>query len=53
MAIYSNYCFTEQVDDNWCVKVCDFGLTLVKKNEEKANYGAIGTPLWMVSLKTI
>jgi serine/threonine protein kinase len=35
------------VDDNWCVKVCDFGLTLVKKNEEKANYGAIGTPLWM------
>jgi serine/threonine protein kinase len=35
------------VDAQWCVKVCDFGLTEFKPWDEKGRYGAIGTPLWM------
>ena len=38
------------MDENFTVKVCDFGLSHVKQHAEKGirgNYGAIGTPLWM------
>jgi len=37
------------VDDHWTVKVCDFGLSHIKKTESEgpSKYGAIGTPLWM------
>lgn len=38
------------VDDNWNVKVADFGLSHIKKHGERGlrgSYGAIGTPLWM------
>eukprot|EP00027_Filamoeba_sp_ATCC50430_P018551 CAMPEP_0168567218 /NCGR_PEP_ID=MMETSP0413-20121227/14878_1 /TAXON_ID=136452 /ORGANISM="Filamoeba nolandi, Strain NC-AS-23-1" /LENGTH=511 /DNA_ID=CAMNT_0008599375 /DNA_START=169 /DNA_END=1704 /DNA_ORIENTATION=+ len=36
------------VDQNWNVKVSDFGLSHFKQQrQEKGNYGAIGTPLWM------
>jgi len=38
------------VDENWNVKVGDFGLSHMKKSGPAGtlgNYGAIGTPLWM------
>lgn len=37
------------VDNNWTVKVADFGLSVVKKDAEakKEKHGPIGTPLWM------
>jgi len=37
------------VDQNWNVKVSDFGLSHVKQKGEgvRGSYGAIGTPLWM------
>jgi len=37
------------VDDNWNVKVSDFGLSHIKQHQEgvRGSYGAIGTPLWM------
>ncbi len=37
------------VDQNWNVKVSDFGLSHIKKHNTgwKGSYGAIGTPLWM------
>lgn len=38
------------MDDNWNVKVADFGLSHIKKHGERGlrgSYGAIGTPLWM------
>ncbi len=37
------------MDENWNVKVSDFGLSHTKKHQEgfKGSYGAIGTPLWM------
>jgi len=37
------------VDENWNVKVADFGLSVVKKNPDapKEKHGPIGTPLWM------
>lgn len=37
------------VDQNWTVKVADFGLSVVKKEAatKKEKHGPIGTPLWM------
>merc|ERR1712137_27496 len=38
------------VDENWKVKVSDFGLSHIKKHEtpgKGGSYGSIGTPLWM------
>lgn len=37
------------VDDNFNVKVCDFGLAHMKShgNRQQGSYGATGTPLWM------
>jgi len=36
------------VDENWTVKVCDFGLSAVKRTEKLQDNGvAPGTPLWM------
>eukprot|EP00029_Vermamoeba_vermiformis_P009351 TRINITY_DN4633_c1_g1_i1.p1 TRINITY_DN4633_c1_g1~~TRINITY_DN4633_c1_g1_i1.p1 ORF type:complete len:529 (-),score=229.48 TRINITY_DN4633_c1_g1_i1:181-1767(-) len=36
------------VDENWTVKLCDFGLSAVKRSESLQDNGvAPGTPLWM------
>jgi len=37
------------VDQNWNVKVSDFGLSYIKQSSvsERGNFGSIGTPLWM------
>eukprot|EP00010_Vexillifera_abyssalis_P008880 CAMPEP_0201544270 /NCGR_PEP_ID=MMETSP0173_2-20130828/869_1 /ASSEMBLY_ACC=CAM_ASM_000268 /TAXON_ID=218659 /ORGANISM="Vexillifera sp., Strain DIVA3 564/2" /LENGTH=537 /DNA_ID=CAMNT_0047952329 /DNA_START=58 /DNA_END=1668 /DNA_ORIENTATION=+ len=37
------------VDENFNVKVCDFGLAHMKShgNKKQGSYGATGTPLWM------
>lgn len=36
------------VDENWNMKLCDFGLSRVKnKIHKKKNQGRIGTPHWM------
>lgn len=38
------------VDNDWNVKVSDFGLSHIKTHNAegwKGSYGAIGTPLWM------
>jgi len=36
------------VDDNWTVKICDFGLSTIRRAENVTDNGiAPGTPLWM------
>lgn len=40
------------IDENWNVKLCDFGLsriksTLNKKKSERKAEGLVGTPQWM------
>jgi len=36
------------VDDNWTVKICDFGLSTIRRAENITDNGiAPGTPLWM------
>lgn len=37
-----------KVDNDFTVKVGDFGLTIMKEVNEKDKFGAIGTPLYMV-----
>lgn len=39
---------TIQVDENWNLKICDFGLSAVKRTDTLSDNGAApGTPLWM------
>lgn len=35
------------VNDDFGVKVCDFGISLAKKAGESFNFGSIGTPVYM------
>lgn len=35
------------VDENFCVKVCDFGISLAKNAGESSNFGSVGTPVCM------
>jgi serine/threonine protein kinase len=35
------------VDDNFCVKVSDFGISLAKNAGESSKFGSIGTPVCM------
>ncbi len=35
------------LNDDWTVKICDFGLARYKEKFQKDNHGKIGTPHWM------
>ena len=37
------------IDENWNVKLCDFGLSRIKSkfDKKKKNEGRVGTPHWM------
>jgi serine/threonine protein kinase len=35
------------LNEDWTVKICDFGLARYKEKFQKDNHGKIGTPHWM------
>ena len=35
------------IDSNWNVKLCDFGLSRIRKFDKRAQVGRVGTPHWM------